>query len=162
LLKAFKILCEDDPAHRLVLIARPKPGGDTEALISRLGLAERIRFVGDASHEDINRLYAQSTVAVVPSLYEGFGLPAIEAMAAGVPLVSSDGGALAEVVADGGLLVPAGDSEALAQALARVLSDPAFAQTLSDRGRQRVVSEFCWSVCAKQMVQQYRSCIDAC
>jgi glycosyltransferase involved in cell wall biosynthesis len=101
-------------------------------------------------------------VAVVPSLYEGFGLPAIEAMAAGVPLVSSDGGALAEVVADGGLLVPAGDSEALAQALARVLSDPAFAQTLSDRGRQRVVSEFCWSVCAKQMVQQYRSCIDAC
>ena len=131
-------------------------------MISRLGLAERIRFVGDASHEDINRLYAQSAVAVVPSLYEGFGLPAIEAMAAGVPLVSSDGGALAEVVADGGLLVPAGDSEALAQALARVLSDPILAQALSDRGRQRVVREFCWSVCAEQMVQQYRSCIDTC
>jgi len=118
--------------------------------------------VGDASHEDINRLYAESAVAVVPSLYEGFGLPAVEAMAAGVPLVSSDGGALAEVVADGGLLVPAGDSEALAQALARVLSDPILAQALSDRGRQRVASEFCWSVCAQQMVQQYRSCIDAC
>ena len=85
-----------------MLIARPKPGGDTEALIRQLDLADCIRFVGDASHEDINRLYAESAVAVVPSLYEGFGLPAVEAMAAGIPLVSSDGGALKEVVSDGG------------------------------------------------------------
>ena len=133
LLRAFKALVEADPSRRLVLIARPKPGGDTEALIKDLGLAEHIRFVGDASHEDINRLYAESAVAVVPSLYEGFGLPAVEAMAAGVPLVSSDGGALAEVVADGGLLVPAGDSDALAEKLERVLTDPALARALGDQ-----------------------------
>jgi glycosyltransferase involved in cell wall biosynthesis len=162
LLRAFKALVEADPSRRLVLIARPKPGGDTEALIKDLGLAEHIRFVGDASHEDINRLYAESAVAVVPSLYEGFGLPAVEAMAAGVPLVSSDGGALAEVVADGGLLVPAGDSDALAEKLERVLTDPALARALGDQGRQRVERQFCWSVCAEQMVEQYRTCIEAC
>ena len=74
-LRAFKQLREERPQQRLVLIARPKPGGDTEALIRQLDLADCIRFVGDASHDDINRLYAESAVAVVPSLYEGFGLP---------------------------------------------------------------------------------------
>ena len=162
LLKAFKKLVEMDPTRQLLLIARPKAGGDTEALIQRLGLVDHIRFVGDASHEEINRLYAESAVAVVPSIYEGFGLPAVEAMAAGIPLVSSDGGALAEVVADGGLVVPAGDSDALAQTLERVLSDTALARTLGDKGRQRVERHFCWSVCAQQMVAQYRACIDAC
>ena len=162
LLRAFKNLHAADTSRRLVLIARPKPGGDTEALISRLGLHDAIHFVGDASHEDINRLYAESAVAVVPSLYEGFGLPAVEAMAAGIPLVSSDGGALCEVVADGGLLVPAGDSAALEAALARVLSDQSLAASLSLRGRQRVEEHYCWSVCAKQMLAQYRACIAAC
>ena len=67
LLRAFKQLREERPQQRLVLIARPKPGGDTEALIRQLDLADCIRFVGDASHDDINRLYAESAVAVVPS-----------------------------------------------------------------------------------------------
>ena len=162
LLHAFNRLVEADPGRQLVLIARPKAGGDTEALIERLGLFDHIRFVGDASHEEINRLYAESAVAVVPSLYEGFGLPAVEAMAAGIPLVSSDGGALAEVVADGGLQVLAGDSDALAEALERVLTDFALATALGERGRRRVERHFCWSVCAQQMVVQYRACMDAC
>ena len=162
LLKAFKKLVEMDPTRQLLLIARPKAGGDTEALIRRLELVDHIRFVGDASHEEINRLYAESTVAVVPSLYEGFGLPAVEAMAAGIPLVSSDGGALAEVVADGGLVVPAGDSDALAETLECVLNDPNLARALGGQGRQRVERHFCWSVCAQHMVAQYRACIDAC
>ena len=162
LLKAFKKLVVTDPARQLLLIARPRAGGDTAALTKHLGLVDHVRFVGDASHEEINRLYAESAVAVVPSLYEGFGLPAVEAMAAGIPLVSSDGGALAEVVADGGLVVPAGDSDALAATLERVLTDPNFARALGDQGRQRVERHFCWSVCAQQMVAQYRACIDAC
>ena len=162
LLQAFKKLVEAEPERQLVLIARPRAGGDTESLIKRLGLIDNIRFVSDASHEEINHLYAESAVAVVPSLYEGFGLPAVEAMAAGIPLVSSDGGALAEVVADGGLQVPAGDSDALAEALERVLTDFALANALGERGRQRVERHFCWSVCAQQMVAQYRACMDAC
>ena len=162
LLQALKKLVEAEPGRQLLLIARPKAGGDTEALIKQLGVVDHIRFVGDASHEEINRLYAESAVAVVPSLYEGFGLPAVEAMAAGIPLVSSDGGALAEVVADGGMVVPAGDSNALAEALERVLSDTTLARTLGDLGRQRAERHFCWSVCAQQMVEHYRARIDAC
>ena len=88
--------------------------------------------------------------------------PAVEAMAAGIPLVSSDGGALAEVVADGGLQVPAGDSDALAKTLERVLTDAALASALGNQGRQRVERHFCWSVCAQQMAAQYRACIEAC
>ena len=162
LLHAFKRLVDADPSSELVLIARPKPGGETEALIERLGLRDRIRFVADASHEQINQLYAESAVAVVPSLYEGFGLPAVEAMAAGVPLVSTDGGALAEVVGDGGLQVPAGDSPALADAIDRVLSDPQLAHALAQRGLERARRQFCWSVCAGQMVDLYRASIAAC
>jgi glycosyltransferase involved in cell wall biosynthesis len=162
LLRAFHRLCESRSDLRLVLIARPRPGGETETLINALGLAERIEFVSDASHEDINCLYAESAVAVVPSLYEGFGLPAVEAMAAGIPLVSSDGGALSEVVSDGGLRVPAGDSEALASALHDVLSQPALAADLAVRGSMRAKTHFCWSVCAEQMVNLYRACIDRC
>ena len=162
LLRAFKRLVDADPSSELVLIARPKPGGDTEALIERLGLRDRIRFVTDASHEQINQLYAESAVAVVPSLYEGFGLPAVEAMAAGIPLVSTDGGALAEVVGDGGLQVPAGDIQALADAIDRVLIDPELAQALAQRGLERARRQFCWSVCASQMVDLYRASIAAC
>jgi glycosyltransferase involved in cell wall biosynthesis len=162
LLQAFKLLSADRPELQLMLIASPKPGGDTEALISQLQLGDRIHFVGGASHADIVRLYAESTVAVVPSLYEGFGLPAVEAMASGIPLVSSDGGALAEVVGDGGLLVPAGDAKALAGAVDRVLSDANLAAELVDRGQRRAHRTFSWSVCARQMVEQYQQCIDSC
>ena len=117
---------------------------------------------GGASHADIVRLYAESTVAVVPSLYEGFGLPAVEAMASGIPLVSSDGGALAEVVGDGGLLVSAGDAKALAEAGDVVLSDADVAAELINRGQHRAHRTFSWSVCARQMVEQYQRCIDSC
>ncbi len=162
LLHAFHELCESRSDLRLLLIARPRSGGETEALIHRLGLAGRIEFVSDASHEAINRLYAESAVAVVPSLYEGFGLPAVEAMAAGIPLVSSDGGALAEVVGNGGFSVPAGDSAALARGVEAVLSQPELAKALADRGLTRAQTQFCWSVCAQQMVGLYRGCIAQC
>ena len=162
LLQALKRLVDADSSCKLVLIARPKPGGDTEVLIERLDLQDRIRFVAEASHEEINRLYAESAVAVVPSLYEGFGLPAVEAMAAGIPLVSTDGGALGEVVGEGGLQVPAGDSDALADAIHRVLCDSELAATLAQRGFERVRQHFCWSVCAGQMVDLYRESIATC
>ena len=115
LLRAFKNLVDADPSTELVLIARPKPGGDTEALIEQLGLRDRIRFVGDASHKQINRLYAESAVAVVPSLYEGFGL-AWFSNAAGHSSCF-DRWWRAEVVGEGGLQVRAGDSAALADAM---------------------------------------------
>ena len=86
----------------------------------------------------------------------------IKRLAAGIPLVSTDGGALSEVVGEGGLQVPAGDSTALADAIDRVLSDSELADELAQRGPERVRQHFCWSVCAGQMVDLYRKSIAAC
>ena len=107
-------------------------------------------------HATIVELYAESTLAVVPSLYEGFGLPAVEAMACGIPLIVSDGGALPEVAGEGGVVVPAGDSEALASAIETLLDDPAARAALGERARERGVNEFSWDVCAACLVHYYR------
>ena len=91
----------------------------------------------------------------MPSVYEGFGLPAGEAMACAVPVVSTDGGALPEVVGDAGVIVPAKSIEALAQAIDALLGDPDRREQLGVRGRERILDEFCWNVCARQMVNYY-------
>ena len=136
-------------------------GGDTEALIRQLDLAERIRFVGDASHEDINRLYAESAVAIVPSLYEGFGLPAGEAMACGVPVIATDGGALPEVVGQAGLTVPIKDAGAIAAAIEKLLSNPKAREQYGQLGRKRIENKFSWQLVAEQMSALYRQILDA-
>ena len=105
--------------------------------------------------------YARSLMAVVPSLYEGFGLPAVEAMACGVAVVSTTGGALPEVVGDAGLLVPAGDSAALALALSELLSYPERAMELGRRGYKRVLRHFTWEQAAIKTVQAYQEAIRA-
>ena len=115
-----KVRTERDDAE-LVIIGKPKDKSKIPALIERLGLQDAVRFVSGVTTERIVELYAEAEVAVVPSLYEGFSLPAVEAMACGVPLVATTGGAVPEVVGtDGetGLLVPPGDPDALA---ARIL-----------------------------------------
>src|SRR5579884_3738557 len=143
----------------LVIIGRPRPESRVEETIDRLGLAGAVRFVSGVGDERIVELYAEAAVAVVPSLYEGFSLPAVEAMACGVPLVATTGGALPEVVGgdgDTGLLVPPGDPGALAAALRRVLDDPELASRLSLAGRQRVLQRFTWRACAEATVEHYR------
>ncbi|EED36985.1 glycosyl transferase, group 1 [Luminiphilus syltensis NOR5-1B] len=162
LLRAASELLAHFPDLQLLLVAKPRPGGETERLIDALDLSARVRFVSDISDEELVRHYAESTLAVVPSLYEGFGLPAVEAMACGVPLVSSDGGALAEVVGDGGVLVPAGNAGALAGAVAGLLSNPEKRQQLAKRARARAEQRFCWNVCAAKMVDHYRRVIASC
>ena len=99
--------------------------------------------------------YAEATVAVVPSIYEGFGLPAGEAMACGVPVVSTDGGALPEVVGDAGVIVPAKNAEALAAGIAGLLEDKAHREALGRAGRERILEKFCWHVCAREMSDYY-------
>lgn len=142
----------------LTIIGRPKPGKSMD-LIDSLGLRPHIEFVSGVSDERIVELYAQAELAVVPSLYEGFSLPAIEAMSTGTCLVATDGGALPEVTgADGDTVLScrAGDADALAVAIRRGLDDAELRTRVGATGRQRVVERWSWRRCAELTVDQYR------
>ncbi len=157
LIPAFAELTRQFPKLRLVFIGRPKPGGETEKLIDRHRVADKIRFVHGIGADEIRHLYASSAVAVVPSEYEGFGLPAGEAMACAVPLVSTDGGALPEVVGNAGRIVPAADSPALAAAIGDLLGlDPATREQVGQAGRQHILDNFSWSQAATAMSLVYQ------
>lgn len=162
LLRALAALRPDYPDIRLTLVGRPKPDGETQRLINALGLADCIDCCKGISHEEMVEKYARATVAVVPSMYEGFGLPAVEAMACGVPLVSTSGGALAEVVADAALVVSPGDGNALAQQIKRLFDDASLRDEYASRGLQRVEQHFCWERCAERMEVYYRERIGQC
>jgi glycosyltransferase involved in cell wall biosynthesis len=158
-----KLRTERDDAH-LVVIGKRKPGGRADEAIRRLGLDSHVEFVAGVPDERIIELYSEALVAVVPSLYEGFSLPAIEAMSCGTPLVATSGGALPEVVGRDGetaLIVPPGDSEALAAKLRQALEAPELRQTVGAAGRQRVVDQWSWRHTAAQTVEQYRRLLEA-
>jgi glycosyltransferase involved in cell wall biosynthesis len=144
----------------LVVIGRPTEGGRVARTIDRLGLAPIVRCESGISDDELAILYAEAQVAVVPSLYEGFSLPAIEAMACGVPLLATTGGALPEVVGtDGetGLLVAPDDAEALAAGIRRIMDDPALARRLGEGGRARVLGRFTWEATARGTADEYRA-----
>jgi glycosyltransferase involved in cell wall biosynthesis len=147
----------------LVVIGRPRPGGRVDRTIERLGLSDTVRCVSGISDDELARLYGEAEVAVVPSLYEGFSLPAVEAMACGVPVVATTGGALPEVVgSDGetGLLVPPDDPGALAGAIGRLLDDPALRRRLGAAGRERVLHRFTWEVTAQGTAACYEALLE--
>jgi MMP alpha-(1->4)-mannosyltransferase len=144
----------------LVVIGRPRPGGRVDRAIQRLSLSDTVRCVSGISDAELARLYGEAEVAVVPSLYEGFSLPAIEAMACGVPVLATTGGALPEVVGRDGetaLLVPPDDPGALAQGIGRLLDDPDLRDRLGAAGRERVLRRFTWEVTARGTADCYRS-----
>ena len=144
---------------KLVVVGRPKKNGRVESLVKRLGIGNRVAFTGPIGHNRFVRQYARATVAVVPSVYEGFGLPAGEAMACGIPVVSTSGGALPEVLGDAGALVPPADWEALARAIRKILDNPEWAAKLGRAGYRRVQTHFTWQRAAQQTVQVYREAI---
>ena len=142
----------------LTIIGKPREGASAD-LIDKLGLRPHIEFVSGVSDERIVELYAEAELAVVPSLYEGFSLPAIEAMSTGICLVATDGGALPEVTGRDGdtvLQCKAGDVEALVTALRRGLDDADLRARIGAAGRQRVVERWSWKHCAQLTVDQYR------
>ena len=161
LLLAFARLRSSYPQLKLLLVSKPKPGGETERLIARLDIGSAIEFVHGISTEELVAHYARSSIAVIPSVYEGFGLPAGEAMACAVPVVSTNGGALAEVVGDAGRVVPVRDERALAAEIESLLLDEQARETLSSAGRERIVQKFCWTLAARQMSSLYRQVISA-
>lgn len=143
----------------LVIIGKLKEGGETEATIERLGLANSLTWVSGVTDERIVELYNESEVAVVPSLYEGFSLPAIEAMSTGIPLVATTGGALPEVVGphnETALVVEPGNSDALAAQIGIALDDPQLRARIGAAGRERVINKWSWRHTAIETVKQYR------
>jgi glycosyltransferase involved in cell wall biosynthesis len=141
------------------VIGQPKKDGIIENLVARLGVSDIVRFTGRIENEEFADYYAKSTIAVVPSLYEGFGIPAAEAMACGVPLISTSGGALPEVVGDAGIIVPPADAKALAGAIQRLLQSPEERKKYARAGLTRVNSVFSWKKAAQEVVEVYREAI---
>jgi len=147
----------------LVVIGVPRDTNGIPKLIRHLGIEDVVRFVSGVEERRIIELYAEAQVAVVPSLYEGFSLPAVEAMACGVPVVATTGGALPEVVGrddDTALLVPPADPGRLAGAIGRLLGDLSLRARIGAAGRRRVMERFTWRACAAASVEQYRAVLD--
>ncbi len=138
LVAAFARALVDHPTAVLVLTGRADAAEAAVAeQIDRLGIAGRVRRLGRVPAADVAGLYDLATVVAVPSRYEGFGLPAAEAMAHGAPVVAADATALPEVVGDAGRLVAPGDVVAWGEALGEILGDPVLRQRLSEAGRVR-------------------------
>lgn len=159
LLHALTLLPASSPI-RLVVIGTPKKKGGIVRLIRRLGIGNRVTFTGRISDTEFVLQYARASMAVVPSVYEGFGLPAGEAMACGVPVISTTGGALPEVVGDAGILVPPRNSQALADAIMSLLDNPGRAAALGKAGYDRVQAHFTWRRATEKTVSAYREVID--
>jgi glycosyltransferase involved in cell wall biosynthesis len=157
LLEALAKIRTERDVH-LTIIGRPREGANAD-LIRKLGLTDCITHVSGVSDERIVELYAESELAVVPSLYEGFSLPAIEAMSTGICLVATTGGALPEVTGadnDTVLSCPAGDADALAASIRRGLDNAELRNRIGLAGRTRVVERWSWKHCAQLTVDQYR------
>ncbi len=145
---------------RLIVVGQPKKNGRIVKLIRTLGIGKYLTFTGRIDQQAFIEQYAKAWLAVIPSVYEGFGLPAGEAMACGLPVVSTAGGALPEVVGDAGILVPPADSQALARAITELLDNPDRARALGEAGYKRVHTLFTWEKAARKTVAAYAEVID--
>lgn len=156
LIPAFAEMRKQQPELKLIFIGKPKSGGSTAALIQQHQLADHIEFVHGVSASVIVELYARATIAIIPSEYEGFGLPAAEAMACGVPVVSSNGGALPEVVGDAGIVVDKASPRALTAATLQLLANPERRRALAAAGRQRIEQLFSADIAAASLQHYYQ------
>jgi glycosyltransferase involved in cell wall biosynthesis len=161
LLEAFaKLSTERD--LELVLVARPITGGVTQTLVERLAITDSVRFVSGLSDFELAELIGSAEIACVPSLYEGFSLPTVEAMACGTPLVVSRGGAIPEVVGEDGLcadLVTPGDAVELANALGALLDDRERRREMGQAGRLRALGRYSWHAAAVATSKAYECAI---
>ncbi|WUD75611.1 glycosyltransferase family 4 protein [Streptomyces sp. NBC_00510] len=164
LVEALAKLRTEHPDAHLVVVGKRADDGPVAAAIERYGLGGAVDFVKGISDAELVDLVRSAQVACVPSLYEGFSLPAAEAMATGTPLVATTGGAIPEVAGPDGetcLAVPPGDPGALAAALGRLLRDSGLRRRLGRAGRERVLARFTWERAAIGTAEHYRAAIEA-
>ena len=160
LLRAFAKLSTERNVS-LTLVSKLVQDGPTQRLLGELSLTDKVQFVSGISDEELAELVASAEIAVVPSLYEGFSLPAVEHMASGTPLVASRTGSLPEVTGDAALLVTPGDPEELCAALRYLHDSPAERERLSQAELARVAERFAWPAVARATVAEYRRSIAA-
>ncbi len=142
----------------LQLVAKVEPNGPTHKLIAELGISDIVHINSGLPDRELAALFASAEVACIPSLYEGFSLPAVEAMASGTPIVASRAGALPEVVGTDGAcaeLVTPADTDGLTSALAHLLDSPGKRRRLGEAGRRRALEVFSWESVAAQTVRVY-------
>jgi MMP alpha-(1->4)-mannosyltransferase len=161
LFEAAAKVCAERPVE-FVVVGRPRPGGRMERALDRFAVRDVVRFASRLSPADLAALVGSAQVAVVPSRYEGFSLPAVEAMATATPLVVTAAGAIPEVVGAPGttaLQVPPADPTALAAAIRRLLDDPPLRRRLGAAGRRRVLERYTWRRTAQRTARWYEEMI---
>jgi glycosyltransferase involved in cell wall biosynthesis len=144
----------------LVVVAKETDNNTTQGLITNLGIRDYVKFIDEIDNAELVNQYRLATIVVIPSIYEGFGLPAAEAMACGAPVVSTTAGALPEVIGDAGILVPPADAKALAEAISALIVSPDKCKHLSEIGRKRIVHLFNWLNTAKRTADVYAEAIE--
>jgi len=161
LISAVAQLRARHPELKLMIAGDGFERPELERQAAQLGIAERTTFLGWVANADLPQYFRACAMLVMPSLEEGFGIPAAEAMGCEAPVVATDAGGLPEVVEDGitGLIVPKGDADAMAAAIDRLLSDPALARRMGEAGRARALARFDWMRSCEQFVELYHSLI---
>ncbi len=159
LLQAYALVRKQHPAARLKIIGNLKLEGANLALAQQLGIAQDLEIIHGLDDNAMVNAYSEASVFVCASLYEGFGLPAAEALSCGTAVVSSNGGALPEVISDCGIVVPAGNAQALADGICTLLENATLRQDLEMRGRARALEVFSWQRVALAYVELYRTTI---
>jgi len=144
---------------KLVVVGTLKKNGEIERLLTKLGIKECVTFTGCIENDTFVQHYAKAFLAIVPSVYEGFGFPAGEAMACGLPVISTTGGALPEVVGNSGMLVPPANPKALVKAILTLMDHPEQAKRMGHAGFNRVRDYFTWKRAAELTVEAYRETI---
>jgi len=144
---------------KLVVVGTLKKNGEIERRLTKLGIKKCVTFTGRIENDAFVRHYAKAFLAIVPSVYEGFGFPAGEAMACGLPVISTTGGALPEVVGNAGILVPPANPGALVKAILTLMDHPEHAKQMGNAGFNRVRGRFTWKRAAEMTVEAYRETI---
>ena len=144
-LKALKLLKKNNPKIHLIIIGAPKKNGHTEKLIKKLNIEDNVIFKKNISKEKIRELYSTSSIAIVSSLYEGFGYPVIEAMSCEVPLIATNISSIPELVRSYGILIDPKDEKKLSFNIEKVLNNYDDYKDNAIKGRQHVIETFNWS-----------------
>lgn len=158
-LMALKLLKEEYPKIHLIVIGKMKEGGHTERLIERLNISENVFFKSNLSKNDINELYASSSIAIVSSLYEGFGYPVIEAMSCEVPLIATNVSSIPELTSNFAILISSKDENAIVENVKNILLNYKSYKERAIRGRNHIIQTFNWDKITSEYEKAIREAI---